>query len=145
VLVVDIPETEVSHDTLSIGHLEEHSGVGIAIEGASDGGDKPGRPIDVFQSHLAAHKVGPDVLVPLRVIVGDELGPRVHVLVAECDIGASTHIGRVKAYPPILAELTEKVEEFALTAADLEDMLAVEVVLLDKPLGQALRKGAKGG
>ncbi len=139
VLVVHVPEAELLQDERHLGNLEEEHGVRVPFGSAAYHRDERLDGGDMLERHLAADEIRFPVGVALGIEVRDE-GRQIALRRA----AAVRDIGRIEAGAAVLAQIAQQGKELALAAADLDELLAVQVVPVDQPFGERTVKRVEG-
>jgi hypothetical protein len=81
----------------------------------------------MLQRHLAAKKVTLVTGVFLRVEIFDKSDS-----ILDRTLATPAHVGWIKSNPTIPTELAEQGQEFTLSTANLDNLLAVQIVAINK-------------
>ncbi len=134
-LVVDVPEGKLTQDARDVGNLKEGDCVPAVSQGASHHAHELLSRLDMFEGVPATHEVGGQVRILLGIEIGDEGDPG-SGLAGE----PAVDVARIDSDAPIVSQFAEERQELALTATDLQDVLAPETVSLDQATGEVLGK-----
>jgi hypothetical protein len=140
VLVVDVPEGDLAQHPEHVGQLEEDGGGLPPGQVGPEQLHEPGHVGDVLQRVAADHEVGRQVGVLLAVQVGDEADP-----VGGRAAHPVEHHAGVDPDAAVVAQLADAQQELALAAAELEDVLVVQVETVDQAVGEVVGEPLEAG
>ena len=114
-LVIEIPECPFAQDTRHVGNLEEDHGGRFVSDCAPDGLDELLGGMNVFKRVAAADQVAPQIAVTLRIEIANK-GNSIRGRARQ----PAGHIAGIDSDAPIIAELAERCQKVAFSAADLD-------------------------